>query len=182
MKHSTRLSYTLIILDAPRGFEPRFPESKSGVLPDRRWGKNWRRWRESNPLRAVLETAALPLSYTDILEVNVRIELTTFVPGICNPAPYHPDHWPILLSVRRPGNWTLLTGYSQPRSAVTLSVKDHHHPIENRIFCFQSIIAYARTNSKFSKNGGDWCNRFALISTYSNYNLTETRSQALFFQ
>ena len=33
VKHSTRLSYTLIVLDAPRGFEPRFPESKSGVLP-----------------------------------------------------------------------------------------------------------------------------------------------------
>lgn len=25
----------------------------------------WQRWRESNPLRAVLETAALPMSYTD---------------------------------------------------------------------------------------------------------------------
>lgn len=27
---------------------------------------NWHQWKESNPLRAVLETAALPLSYTDI--------------------------------------------------------------------------------------------------------------------
>ena len=31
------------ILDAPRGFEPRFPDSESGVLPDRRWGKNFSR-------------------------------------------------------------------------------------------------------------------------------------------
>ena len=33
------------------------------------WNVNkyfWHRWKESNPLRAVLETAALPLSYTDI--------------------------------------------------------------------------------------------------------------------
>ena len=33
VKHSTRLSYTLIVLDAPRGFEPRFSDSKSDVLP-----------------------------------------------------------------------------------------------------------------------------------------------------
>ncbi len=33
VKHSTRLSYTLIVLDAPRGLEPQFLESKSSVLP-----------------------------------------------------------------------------------------------------------------------------------------------------
>lgn len=33
------------------------------------------------------------LSYRT-MEAGVRIELTTFVPGICNPAPYHPGHRP----------------------------------------------------------------------------------------
>jgi hypothetical protein len=35
----------MISMDAPRGFEPRFPDSESGVLPYRRWGNILWSWR-----------------------------------------------------------------------------------------------------------------------------------------
>ena len=96
VKHSTRLSYTLIVLDAPRGFEPRFSDSKSDVLPldD---GAKFGEGTESRTLACGFgDRRATITLYPHILEVDVRIELTTFVPGICNPAPCHPGHRPIL--------------------------------------------------------------------------------------
>jgi hypothetical protein len=93
-----------IRLDARRGFEPRFPDSESGVLPDRRTGNNlgvpgetrtrtdkaldlvtlpiglqghiWSGGRESNPRPSVWQTGALPLSYLRILtKLNRRMIL-----------------------------------------------------------------------------------------------------------
>ena len=48
---------------------------------------------DSNHLFGLMRPKSAPCGVT-ILEVWVRIELTTFVPGICNPAPYHSSTTP----------------------------------------------------------------------------------------
>ena len=49
---------------ARRGFEPRFPDSESGVLPDRRTGNNvWLGRVDSNHRPADSKSVILPLNY-----------------------------------------------------------------------------------------------------------------------
>lgn len=62
------LSYEAVMMVHPLRFERSFPESKSGVLPARRGvivsGARMARVEGIEPPSSVLETAALPLSYT----------------------------------------------------------------------------------------------------------------------
>ena len=57
------------------------------------------------------QSLALPLSYRT-MEVGVRVELTTFVPGICNPAPYRSGRRPLFYSKFSKSNKKTLRGFS----------------------------------------------------------------------
>ena len=80
----------LILVPHPRLERGTHSFWESRVYQLRQWGIKWRRWRDSNPHHAVLETAVLPVGTTPTL-LEQREGFEPPVLGICNPL-----HWAAL--------------------------------------------------------------------------------------
>jgi hypothetical protein len=95
----TRLAHREMLLAGKVGVEPTIHAFKVRCLTTWLLPNNFGEGTESRTLACGFgDRRATITLYQHILEVDVRIELTTFVPGICNPAPCHPGHRPILFS------------------------------------------------------------------------------------